>query len=154
MSRAVIYDALTTDSRMVALGFHVNTSANPEVDNANVLVNYDGEQRPSDTMFITIGWEEDDEVLRGDDNNTRKFWNFTLYFHMYDKFSTDYMRLIALINTVDEIFEELIHVPGDDGYTLTLIETGSRSRDLKDESYETICKSANYKLLCRETALV
>jgi len=154
MSRAVVYDALTTDPRMVALGFHGNTSTDPEVDNSNVRVNYDGDQRPSDVMFITIGWDEDTEGLRGDDSNKRDFWNFTMYFHMYDKFSTDYMRIIALMNLVDEIFDELVHVDGADGYTLTLIEAGTRSRDLKDETYETICKSANYKMLTRQTALV
>lgn len=144
MSRAAIFDALLADSRLVALGF----------DADSIMINYDGEQRPTDEMFLVLAWETEDTALRGDDNFTRGFRPFTIWMHIYREFSTDYTRIDSINNILDDVFENMIHVAGADGQTVSLVEKAGRSRDMRDDAYQTICRSASYRVLSRETVTV
>ena len=146
MSRAAVYDALLADQRLIDLGF----------DSDSVLINYDGEQRPTDEMFIVLAWQNEDPGLQGDDTFRRNFRNFTIWMHVYREFSTDYGRVDSTLDIIDDIFENMIHVPGADGQTVTLVEVppGNRSRDMRDDAYQTICRSAAYRVLSRQTATV
>lgn len=152
MSRDAIYKALTTDVRLTALGFHENTSTNPDVDNATVLSNYDGVQRPSDVMFMVLGWGVERVELRGDDSLfVRTSRPLDIWVHMYKGYSTDFTRIDDVMNIIKSVMDGLVQAVGDDGYTLTCAEFASRSRDLRDDTYETICRSISYKILSRET---
>src|SRR4051812_47503671 len=141
MSRAAIRDALINDVRLQALG----------LDKDSILVNYDGEQRPNDSLFIVIGWMPDTNAVTGDDVFRRDYKNFTVWVHIYQKESTDFDRIDSILNILDDIYLNMIHVEGADGYTVTLVEGGTRSRDMKDDAYQTICRSASYRILSRET---
>lgn len=147
MSRAVVYSMLTTDVRMTDLGFH----ADPQ---ANVIVNYDGEQRPPITitsdnpMFLVIRWlnEDFDPMMK------RGPRHFDIWLHMAREFSTDYTRIDDVIEVLDDVLTNILDTPGADGRSVTTIEQEGRSMDLQDDIYQTVCRQASYKMISRMTA--
>lgn len=145
MSRAAIYDAALADSRLVALG----------LDEDSLLVNYDGEQRPVDRMFIVMGWGTDEIAMKGDDDLfIRRYKTVTFWVHLYREDTTDFSRLDRILDILDDIYLNMVHVQGTDGYTVTTVESAGRSRDMRDDAYQTICRSVSYRILSRETASV
>jgi hypothetical protein len=145
MSRDAIYTALTTDARLLALGFHGEP-------NPTVLSNYDGQQRPSDVMFIVLGWGAETVELRGDDSTfVRTARPLEIWVHMYREYSADFVRIDDVLNIIQDVMNNLVQAVGDDGYTLTVAEFSGKSRDLRDDTYQTICRSISYKILSRET---
>ena len=48
----------------------------------------------------------------------------------------------------------MIDVDGADGVTLSQAIPGVRSRDLRDDAYQTLCRSSSYRILDRVTASV
>lgn len=137
MSRAVVLKAILEDTMLSNLGF----------DESSVKLNYDGEQRPSDRMFMVLRWgaqDLDQKMMRGPRQ-------LTIWVHMYREFSTDYVRVDSVIDRLRSVLTDIIDVPGEDGYTLTLIDPESFSEDLKDDGYQTICRSASFKVLSRKT---
>lgn len=144
MSRAAIYDALLADQRMIDLG----------IDRDSFLVNYDSEVRPVDRTFIIMGWANDEVGLRGDDIFTRKTKIASFWVHILKEDSTDFGRIDAILNILDDIYLPMIHVDGQDGQTVTCVEFAGRSRDMQDDAYQTICRSTSYRILTRDTATV
>jgi hypothetical protein len=142
MSRAAIYDAILADPTLVALGF----------DKTSVLVNYNGDQRPTDTMFMILTWNAETEGLRGDDVCSFPIKNLTVWVHLYRQFSTDFTRIDGVFNTLDGILGQMIQIDGADGVTLIQAIPGLRSRDLRDDAYQTLCRSSSYRILDRVTA--
>lgn len=142
MARATVLDAILADPTLQGLGF----------DDTNVIPNYDGEQRPSDKMFMALRWETDDTGLSGDDGTQQRGWrNLVIWVHMYKVFSTAFKHIDDTLDQLDIVLTNIINTPGSDGRTVTLIEPEGRSRDLKDSTYETLCRSASYKILDRAT---
>jgi hypothetical protein len=143
VSRAVVYDAIVNEPDLIALGF----------DTDSVLVGYDGEQRPSDKMFMVLRWEQQDVTFRGDDSQiARGPWHLTIWVHMYREFSTDFVRIDDVIDILDRILVEIVDMAGGDGRSVSVIEPEGHSRDLRDDGYQTICRSASYRVLSRVTA--
>jgi hypothetical protein len=138
MARDAVYKAILENPRFQLEGF----------DYDNVLVNYDGDQRPSDKMFMVLRWEIE---LRGDDVVMKGSRHLVIWVHMYREFSTDFVRIDNLIKTLDEVLTDIIDTPGEDGRTVVMIEPEGHSRDLRDVTYETFCRSASYKVLSRVT---
>lgn len=144
MSRAVVYSSIINNSDLQGMGF----------DNAHVLANYDGEQRPgiafsgTQFMFMVIRWGPqafDPRLFRGP-------WEFDVWVHMAQEFSSDYNRIDAVIEILDGIFTNIIDTPGDDGRSVTCIDLAGRSRDFSDPIYQTYCKNASYRMISRMTA--
>lgn len=142
MSRAAVYDTILADPTIAALGFDKNS----------ILVNYNGDQRPTDTMFMVLSWNTETEGLRGDDVFNIPLKNLTIWVHMYRQFSTDFTRIDDLFNILDGIICQMIEVDGADGYTLSQAIPGTRSRDLRDDAYQTLCRSSSYRIVDRVTA--
>lgn len=144
MSRAVVYNALTTDSRMTALGF----------DADHVLANYDGEQRPQISinqampLFIVIRWGVQDFQLAF----KRGPRHFDVWVHMAKEVSTDFSIIDNVIETLDDVLTNILDTAGADGVSVTTIEQEGRSRDYEDDSYQTICRQASYRMISRTTA--
>jgi hypothetical protein len=137
MSRAAIQDALLADQRLIDIGLDINS----------VLVNYDGEQRPNDIVFLVLRYENEDYIP----DVNRSIKHLTVWVHMYKKYSSDFVKIDKILDILDDILGNMVHVPGLDGYTLTLAEPEGRSRDLRDDVYETICRNASYRILSRQT---
>lgn len=144
MSRAAIHDALLADARLAAIG----------LDRSSIIVNYDADQRPNDEIFIVLGWQSPQVELRGDDIFERESQSLTIWVHIYSEFSTDYNRIRDIIDIIDEILGNMIHVDGADGDTVTMVVFEGNSRDMRDDVYQTICRSRSYKVLSRRTATV
>jgi hypothetical protein len=144
MSRAAIYDAILADPDLQALGF----------DKDSVKVNYDGDQRPTDTMFMVLSWGNEAEGLRGDDVFSVPLKTLTIWVHVYKQFSTDFVRIDSVFDILDGLLGGMINVDGADGVTLSQAIPGLRSRDLRDDAYQTICRSSSYRILDRATASV
>lgn len=142
MARATVLDAIRNDSVLQDMGF----------DADNIKVNYDGDQRPSDQMFMVLRWETTDVELRGDDSTmTRGPRHLVIWVHMYKEFSTDFSHIDDTLTRLDTLLTNIIDKPGADGRTVTCIDTEGWSRDLRDTTYETFCRSASYKVLDHAT---
>jgi len=138
MSRAAILDAILTDSQLIDLGFN----------DSNVLPNYDGDQRPSDKMFMVLRWEENDTGIQGDDATLQHGWrNLAIWVHMYREFSTDFDHIDDTLDILDGVLSAIVGVTGADNRTVTCVEPQGRSRDLKDDGYQTYCRSASYRIV-------
>lgn len=149
MSRAAVYDALLADSRLVGV-----PPSGLGLDQDSIKVNYDSDQRPSDEIFIILGWGDTDIAIRGDDTFTRGFRNLTVWVHMYVEFSTDLNRLDDILLILDDIFDNMIDIAGADNRIVSLVEKTGKSRDMRDDVYQTLCRSATYRVLSREAATV
>jgi len=137
MSRAAVMDAILAEPRLQALGF----------DSSNVLANYDGNQRPSDKMFMVLRWEAHDiDVRLGRGPHHLAIWT-----HMYRDFSTDYNHLDNVVDILDSVLGSIEDTAGADGYTVTQIDAEGRSRDLKDDGYQTFCRSTSYRVISHLT---
>jgi hypothetical protein len=142
MARAAVYDTILADQRLIDLGF----------DSSSILVNYDGNQRPTDTMFMVLHWENENSLNVPFAYAPIK--NLIIWVHVYKEFSTDFVRIDDVFCILDNILFNMINVDGADGITLTLAEPLTKSRDLRDDAYQTICRSASYRILDRVTAPV
>lgn len=150
MSRAVMLDSLLQDPRLtdpLPTGLGLNAES--------ILVNYDSEQRPTDEIFIVLGWMPEQTGLVGDDNFTRPIKNLTVWVHMYKEFGTDFTIIDTILDIIDDIYENIIHVTGADGQTVSqVVKVPGRSRDMRDDAYQTMCRSASYQVLNRIPATV
>ena len=148
MSRAVVLDSILNNTTLHNLGFTSD----------NVLPNFDGDQRPPGggpfKMFMVIRWGVDDAPpwrAQGAPNGAR---HFDIWVHMPREMSTDYVHIDNVLNILDSVFNDIINTPGADGNTLVLIEPEGRSRDLRDDGYQTLCRQASYLMLSRVTQTV
>lgn len=133
----MVLDAILANEDLQGIGFNDD----------NVKVNYDGDQRPSDKMFMSLLWGQktvDPRIKRGPTD-------LTIWVHMYKGFSTDYTRIDDVIEVLDDVLTNIIDTAGADGRTVSQIEEGNKSRDSRDSGYETLCRSASYKVFSRKT---
>lgn len=144
MSRAAIYDALTTDHALSHLGINDDT----------VFANYSLDEPPLDTgPFLILRWENQDSPVFFDPSknvvpNTR---NLTVWAHYPMSLSTDFNKLDAILDSVDAVLSKMEQVKGLDGETVTSVRVFGRSSDFKDEAFQTISRNALYQVLSRKS---
>lgn len=139
MSRAVIRDVILGDQRLRDMGF----------DDAHVLTNYDGEQRPSvitNNMFMVIRWGQQTHQFPRKRGGER---DFDIWVHMLRERSTDYTHIDDVIDILDELFDGIIDTLGGDGRGVAVTEIEGRSGDLSDPGYKTLCRRASYRIIER-----
>lgn len=150
MSRDVIWNVITTDTELNALG----------IDSSAVFPNYANDKRPRDDgPFIILRWENQSylgaSTLGGFGSGTgmgRGPRDLTVWAHLPREISSDFTRLDEILDRLDDILSPLEHVDGDDGYTLTCVRATGRGGDSTDDGYSTITRNAGYKVLSRRTA--
>lgn len=139
MSRTAFYDALTSDVTLNALNVNEDT----------VFQNWTLEERPShSTPFVILQWNGNDRILW---QSHRPAEQLTMWFHWPYELSNDFTKLNKIIDAVDDAVLEMRDLPGIDDYTLSFVEIGSRSGDLKDDGFNTIAKSATYEVHSRRS---
>lgn len=103
------------------------------------------EQRPNGSgAFIVICWRTTDFEP---DIQANAAQYFDLYVHMPVKVSTRFAPINQIIDRCDELFrgvEDSDPVVGDDGWQLEYVGFQGRGFQMKDETYETICRPASY----------
>lgn len=143
MSRAVVYQALINSAPLQALG----------IDQAHVIPNYDGEQRPNipfsgdQPYFLVIRWGVQDIEL-GIQRGPR---HFDIWVHMAQEFASAFELLDDIIEILDDTLTGIVDTPGGDGRSVTVIELEGRSRDLEDAVYQTYCRQSSYRMISRNT---
>jgi hypothetical protein len=138
VARAAVLDLLRGDTELATLGgtgFVVDAQ-----------FSYD--QRPNDQgAFIVICWRHTDFDEDVQENAEQ---HFDLYVHIPMVVSTDFGRIDAILDRIDELFkavEDGDPVVGGDGYQLVFVGFEGRSMDMTDDGYETICRQASYMAL-------
>lgn len=138
MSRAAIFYALTHDATLTTLGINANT----------VFPNYSLDKRPVDNgAFLILRWAEDGSPVFGDVKPPR---GLDIWAHYPSKKSSDHAHIDTILDACDSVLTNMYDVAGSDGYKVTCVRAKGRSRDLKDESFETITRFATYDVLARK----
>lgn len=139
MARAAVLELLRADAQLAALGgtgFVVQAG-----------FSYDQHPNPRGA-FIVIMWRHTDF---DEDIQANAEQHFDLYVHIVTSASTDYGRVDAIIDRVDEIFaaaaDTAVPHVGGDGKRLDHIGFEGRSMDITDDKYKTICRYASYMAL-------
>lgn len=139
MSRAAFFDALTSDVALNGL----------DVNEDTVFQNWTLEERPtSATPFVILQWGGNDRIMW---QSHRPAEQLTMWVHIPYEKSNDFTDINKIIDAVDDAVIEMRDLPGIDDYTLSFVEIGSRSGDLKDEGFNTIAKNATYEVHSRRS---
>lgn len=138
-----MYDAIVNDEGLNALG----------IDGDTVFANYSLDEPPTDSSpFLILRWENEDAPVIVDPalpvvKNTRLL---TIWAHYPVAVSTDFNRIDAILDGVEDVLRPMEHVEGEDGETLTCVRVFGRSPDFKDDGFQTISRNAIYQVLSRK----
>lgn len=145
MSRAAVFTALTTDPDLIEMG----------IDEDHVFPNYSMDGRPSDGKFLILRWEEstfNSQTYTGMRNGMKRAPRvLTVWAHQPLEISNDFGEIDEILSRVEDVLSELEHVAGADGYTVTCVQPNGKSRDLKDDAFNTICRTSTFGVLSRKT---
>ena len=87
--------------------------------------------------------DEEEETLQRGGYGRREV--LTVWAHEARESSTDYGKLNEILDRVEEILLNNIHVSGADG-VLTTVTYNGRSGELNDEGYKTITRNAAFSV--------
>lgn len=135
MARDAIYSLLKNDAQLTMMGG----------TGWVVLPNFSGDQRPNDAGgFMVIRWGVTDFDPTVQANAAH---HFDLWVHFPALLTTDFTRIDAIVDRVDEVFTAANETTtlGADGWSLVGVDQQGRSGDLIDGGYQTICRRASYK---------
>lgn len=138
--RDAVFTLLDTDTQLATLGG----------SGFLVLAQYSYDQRPAG-VFVVVVWRTTDFEQAIQSNAAH---HFDVYVHIPIGVSTDFVRVDRILDRCDAIFgavEDGDPLVGDDGWQLEYVGFQGRSMDMKDEDYETICRSASYYALGSKT---
>lgn len=139
MSRAAVFDAITTNEELNSIGINENS----------VFHNYSLEERPINAgPFIIFRWGEVDSPPF---NGVKSPVRLTLWTHWPLEETNDFSKIDKVIDICDSVLSDLTDSSGIDGYTVTCIRPTGRSGDLKDDGFQTITKNAGYEVLSRRS---
>ncbi len=139
MSRAAIFDALTTDTALNSLG----------ITSDSVFPNYSLDERPvNNGPFLILRW--------GTGNG--KFWDnveglraLNIWAHYPLEVTEDHHDIDLLLKAVDSVMLSMEQVSGVDGKTVTCVRATGCSNDMKDEGFQTISRYNSYEVLSRDS---
>lgn len=130
-ARAAIYNLLSSDSQLLALGVE-------EVYASNSI------DTPEENIFL---------VLRGETGESRAYGSravehLTVWVHSKDR---DYSTLDLILKRVKTLLGSAVHLAGSDGWTLTQADWRSDSADLVDGGFHTITRYSDFAIVSRYT---
>jgi hypothetical protein len=139
MSRAAFFDALVADLDLNALG----------INEDSVFPNYSKEERPTDNgPFFILRWNGQEAPMW---QNVKRPETLTFWVHYPAELTSDYGRLIKILDAVDDVVKNWRDLAGDDNYTLSFVQIGNRSADFYDDGFNTISKNGTYEVHSRRS---
>ena len=146
MTAQAVFDTLAADEYLAVLG----------ISAANIFEIQSLDERPVHRgPFMVFKWEEStiytssySGSVNGIDRAPR---TLQVWVHVPWDESREFNLIDAILNRVDKILDEMEHVPGADGYTVTVVRKAGRSGNLRDEGFKTITRNAIYGVLYHET---
>lgn len=61
----------------------------------------------------------------------------------------DYSRIDGILKQIEQTFDDVVHASAAEGESISTADWESRSPDLNDDGFGTICKMTNYSLIGR-----
>jgi hypothetical protein len=144
MTVQAIFDTLTRDSELNALG----------INESNVFEAQSVDERPvHEGPFIILRWEEPTNYTQSYSSSLngihRAPRTLTVWVHISWDETREFDLIDTILDRVDKVLDEMEHVPGQDGYTVTVASTAGRSGNLSDEGFKTITRNAVFGVLYR-----
>lgn len=137
MMPLAIFDALTTDPTLNALGITATTVFERQ--------SLDGVTRPGAAgFFLVIDLLEQAVVLGGQRRGPRRL---DIAAHVPAEINRDYTDINRILNAVDLVLVPMTQVVGSDGVRVMQIQPMGRSRNLLDSGWKTITRAAQYSVL-------
>lgn len=133
MSSAAVYQALTADPELNALG----------IDEDGVFSDYTLESAPRDGRFIIMRWGTQSYRAVAQTGPT----NMVLWVHQAEELGSDFTEINKIHHRVREVLVGMEQVLGVDGVKVTSVEFDGLGGNLRDPGFHTITKNAGYRVL-------
>jgi len=138
MSRAAFAQIVYEDAAMQGLGF-----IESRVWQANAL-----DTPPRDTPFVIISSEGREKAFGNVGSDLVSYW-----VHIPKTVMRDYGIVDLALDRIEELLVATAHFVGEDGYVLTGASWVDRSRDLIDESFNTLTKYSTFRAATRSVVV-
>jgi hypothetical protein len=99
---------------------------------------------PRTHPFIVINSDGDEKVFGTTGRDTVSYW-----VHVPKEMSGDYNLIDLAIEQIKMLMEEVVHLVGNDGWSLTSATWIDTSRDLTDDAFNTIVKFVTFQAATR-----
>jgi hypothetical protein len=99
---------------------------------------------PPEELVIVIRWLETEKAFGTTGPTPLQIW-------VHDT-QRDYGRITDVLKRLKDLLPATIHLPGEDGWTLSTAEWRGESRDLYDDGYKTVTRYAEFSAVSRYTA--
>lgn len=138
MSRAAVFQALTTDPELNALGINAQT----------LWPNFAIDSPPRDVkMFAVLRWRNRNPKMLD-----RGPTYLSVYFYQPRQNGSSYLNIDKAIERAKKVLTSMEHVAGGDGRTVTSIRaSGGEGPDQIDAGYDAITKDIAFEVLSRPT---
>jgi hypothetical protein len=146
MTAQAIFDTLASDLDLDSLG----------ITGDRIFEIQSIDERPVHSgPFMVFKWEEATNytsAYSGSANGIdRAPRTLQIWVHIPWDETREFNLIDTILNRVDAILDEMEHVSGGDGYTVTVVRKSGRSGNLRDEGFKTITRNAVYGVLYHET---
>ena len=144
MTVSAIFDTLAADTELNDLG----------IDETKIFESHSIDERPVHSgPFMVLKWEEPTNYTSSYSASAngiqRAARTLTVWIHIPWDETREFDLIDTILNRVDEILTGMEHVPGVDGYTVTVANPAGRSGNLADEGFKTITRNAVFGVLYR-----
>lgn len=127
-ARAALFKLLSEDNTLQSLGVE-NVYPTNAVDT------------PPEDCFLVIRWEPSTMAFKNVGSDRVSIW-------AHDR-SRDYGRIDEVLQHLKELLPATIHLPGEDGQTLTTSEWLGEGPDLFDAGYQTVVRFVEFTVISR-----
>ena len=144
MTVQAIFDTLAASTELNALG----------IDETKIFESHSIDERPVHSgPFMVLKWEEPTNYTSsytGSVNGIQRApRTLTVWVHIPWDETREFNLIDQILDRVELILDGMEHVPGLDGYTVTLANPAGRSGNLADEGFKTITRNAVFGVLYR-----
>lgn len=99
---------------------------------------------PRDGPFIVINVDLTEKVFGSTSRDTVSYW-----VHLPKEIARDYSLIDLALGQIRMLMENVMHLTGDDGWSLTSATWIDTSRDLVDDAFNTLTKYCTFQAATR-----